>query len=336
MRTFSSFNSALKAVLTNIDKAGDDVPSVQDQTSIGSNFGSRARPFRELRSSGFSLTNPRSRVPDRAIRPINVPFALANVLWVLAGYDRLDWIDRYNPKGRQFSEGGVILEGAFGPRLFGKSEGTVAHCVRLLTEDRSTRRAVAPIFLPTDIIKPKRDTPCAALIQFFVRKDQLHMLVMMRSQSAFSVMPYDAFLFTMVMEYIAAKLGVELGMYHHVCGSLHVYEDERAAMRLNIARGQQSVAATTMPPWILRGPSEIETILEVENELRKRLKPLSSAVQVSRFIETVRGFDKISVLWQEFLKILAFHGAGVISAKNREQILEHIPLCRNNLGKHLV
>lgn len=336
MRAFTSLNSALKAVLSNIERAGDDVPSVRDQRSIGSDFGNRSRPFRELRSSGFILTNPRSRVPEKTLRPINVPFAIANVLWVLAGYDRLAWIDRYNQKGRQFSEGGVILEGAFGPRLFGKSKGTVAHCIRLLAEDPSTRRAVAPIFLPTDVIKPKRDTPCAALIQFFVRNEQLHMLVTMRSQSAFNIMPYDTFLFTMVMEYVAATLGVELGFYHHVCGSLHVYEEERGAIRSSLARAEQSVVAATMPPWNLSGPFEIETILRVESELRKRLKPLSSALQVSQFVETVRGFDKISELWREFLKILAFHAAGVISQKNHEQILELIPLCRNNLGKHLI
>jgi thymidylate synthase len=37
-------------------------------------------------------------------------------------------------------------------------------------------------------------------------------------------MPYDIFLFTMWQEMMAAELQLDVGPYHHVVGSLHIYE----------------------------------------------------------------------------------------------------------------
>src|ERR1700687_4926737 len=61
---------------------------------------------------------------------------------------------------------------------------------------------------------------------YLVRGGKLCCVAMMRSQSAYAVLPYDACLFMCIQSYLAASLDIPTGSYHHICSSIHIYEDE--------------------------------------------------------------------------------------------------------------
>jgi thymidylate synthase len=59
-----------------------------------------------------------------------------------------------------------------------------------------------------------------------VRAGKLEAITTMRSNDVILGLPYDIFLFTMLQEMMAVELELELGVYHHIVGSLHIYESD--------------------------------------------------------------------------------------------------------------
>jgi thymidylate synthase len=227
-KDYESFASAYLDALREILARGQRVPSVIDPTSVGSTFGSRARPSTELLGYGFRLVDPMASLFSSPIRRVNLAFCVGLLIWTLRGSDAVSEIAFYNPRGRDFSDDGVSLRGAFGKRLFAW-EGSLNQLdvlAKRLEEDPSTRRAVAFIGGPNDNARVTRDYPCALAVQFVLRDGALHAFVLMRSQSAYSVLPYDVFLFSRLQSWLAARLGVGIGFYEHQSVSLHLYQDE--------------------------------------------------------------------------------------------------------------
>jgi thymidylate synthase len=86
----------------------------------------------------------------------------------------------------------------------------------------------------------------------------------MRSNDVILGLPYDIFLFTMLQEILATTLNIELGCYHHVCGSLHLYDKNiELAKRINAnAEGRD----LEMPK--MQSVSDIHSFLEAESAIR--------------------------------------------------------------------
>lgn len=227
---YSSAHTAWRACLGLLVNNGERIESVADQTSIGSGFGAKQRPFRELRGCSFVIENPDDRIIISEARRLNLSFLLANFLWTISGSKRLGMITRYNRRGFCFSDDGVTLASAFGAKLFGPTHAQFDLVAELLRIDPTTRRAVIDLF-DTDALKNRsRDISCALAMQFLLRQGKLDCVVYMRSQSAAMVMPYDIFLFTMLHAAMASRIGCPLGQYTHVSSSLHFYEDELAVI----------------------------------------------------------------------------------------------------------
>ena len=250
MPVYSDFNSAYIGCLGALSEHGVNTPSVGDPTSVGSDFGSRDRPFRELLSYSFTLTDPRSRLLANPFRPINVPFAVANSIWTLAGSDSLAFIKPYNGHGSRFSDDQRTFHGAHGKRLL-DCDGTnqlTAALIRLRADPQS-RRAVAVVIQPMDAVSQSRDIPCLVSLQFLQRDGRLHCVANMRSQSAAMVLPYDVFAFTFIQECLAVELGVQVGCFYHNSASFHYYMDEEALVR--------QLLESPLPDDTLSGPAPV-------------------------------------------------------------------------------
>jgi len=89
----------------------------------------------------------------------------------------------------------------------------------------------------------------------------------MRSNDVMLGFGYDIFSFTMLQEMMAIELGVELGWYQHVVGSLHAYERDRKRIE-----DISSEAVLREPPEM--GPmtdlTAIDAVLQHERVLRER------------------------------------------------------------------
>lgn len=224
---YPSLDTAYSGILRDISSCGIVVDSVVDPCSVGSKFGVAERPFREIINYSFSIGDPTRRTVRSRIRNVNVPFAIANTLWMLSGSDLLSFIGSYNELGGKFSDNNETLHGAHGKRLF--DHGGVNQVLALrerLRDDTQSRRAVAVLLSATDAPSKSRDIPCVISLQFMIREGRLHCIVNMRSQSAAMVLPYDVFSFTFLQECLALDLGVGIGAYHHNAGSMHYYCDE--------------------------------------------------------------------------------------------------------------
>ncbi|MEO6277970.1 thymidylate synthase [Roseateles sp.] len=179
---------------------------------------------RETSGMLLKLSAPRARLSRSESRSLLFS-CLGELLWILAGSNRLDFIQHYIPGYHEFSDDKKTVWGAYGPRLFGKSPNDqVPRVIQLLKDKRDSRQAVLQLFDRTDTLEPHLDIPCTCTLQFLVRGGRLHMLTSMRSNDAWLGLPHDVFTFTMIQELLARSLGIELGEYKHAVGSLHLYD----------------------------------------------------------------------------------------------------------------
>lgn len=277
MKLFPSINLAYQESLHALVSEGQEIESVSDANSIGSQFGQRSRPTKELLGYSFVLESPRDRAVSFRSRKLNLPFAVANCIWTLAGSDNLKFISFYNERGEQFSDDKETLSGAHGKRLL-DTDGIdqIAGIIRRIRTDPYTRRATAVIYHPIDALSSSRDIPCPIAIQFFQRGGKLHAVTYMRSQSAAMVLPYDLFVFTFIQEAIAVELGLDVGLYYHICGSFHYYLEEehivQQVLRENLESSLTYGLAPPVMPQTVSPLSVIPALLRIESQIRQMMK----------------------------------------------------------------
>lgn len=208
----------------------------------------RGIPTWELLNASLTLKDPIDRVvPDRA-RRMNIAFAIAEWFSFMYGVDDITFFQQFIKGYDKFSSDGKTLDGCYGTRVnfepvdqstflhgewdnqYWYPEGhanQVAMVIDKLRQDPSSRQAVISIYAKEDLLGAGgKNTPCTLTLQFLLRDGKLNAIVNMRSSDVVKGLTYDVFVFTMVQEYVARQLGVELGKYHHNAGSLHLYESD--------------------------------------------------------------------------------------------------------------
>ncbi|QDG93250.1 thymidylate synthase [Rhizobium sp. NIBRBAC000502774] len=214
------------------------------------------------------IRNPLARVSRSQDR--GKPFsALGELLWYLHGSDKLEFIEPYIGRYRNDAEDGVI-HGAYGPRLHAMRGdiNQIRNVVDLLEKNPTSKRAVIQLFDASDITKRFKEIPCTTTMQFFVRKERLHMSVTMRSNDAYLGLPHDVFCFTMLQEMMARRLKCELGEYYHYVGSMHFYDGSAESIQAYVDEGWQRTDA--MPPMPPGDPFAMSAkVIEVEQRIRE-------------------------------------------------------------------
>jgi thymidylate synthase len=105
----------------------------------------------------------------------------------------------------------------------------------VLKADTNTRQAILQYWqgdldLPLPIPR-SADIPCNLVSHLMIRNGRLEWLQVMRSNDLIWGTPYNFIQFTTFQEIFAGWLGVEVGSYHHVSNSLHVYEIHNEYLR---------------------------------------------------------------------------------------------------------
>ncbi len=209
---------------------------------------SRDQPTRELVHVAVTLTDPRQRVVFA--RAINPAFALADVLWVLAGANDADFLQFWNRRMATYTDDNNphVLHGAYGYRLGSQPMLSQATATRLrhvhpgdlprldqlkaaaeaLRHTPHSRQVVLHIWdAARDLPAPEprsRDVPCNVMSHLMLRSGRLEWLQIMRSNDLVWGLPYNIIQFTSMQEMVAGWLGVDVGTYVHISDSLHVYE----------------------------------------------------------------------------------------------------------------
>lgn len=224
-------------------------------------------PCRELRGVLLELTNPRARISRTETR--GKPFScLGELCWYLAQSNQLEFISYYITQYTDSADGDVVI-GGYGPRLFAwKGLNQVNNVIETLRRKPDSRQAVIQLFDATDLAESHNSVPCTCTLQFMLRNDTLHMLTSMRSNDAYIGLPHDVFCFTMLQEIVARTLSVELGIYKHAVGSLHLYDRNLDGSQQFLEEGIQSTTAA-MPPMPQDDPwSAIQVLLAAEEAIR--------------------------------------------------------------------
>ena len=205
--------------------------AIDEVLYFGSFQTARGLTFKECIFQHLMLTNPRARILQNPLRNFRKRFMVAEFIWMMSGKCNLDQIEFYNKKMRDFSDDGISLHGAYGPRLrhWSLQHGDVDQletCLQRLKDDIYTRQAVVVIIDPAiDFTVKTKDIPCNNYLQFLYRDNRLHLMCYVRSNDLLLGFPYDIWHWTMLQEMYASILNVELGNYHHMVGSLHIYDN---------------------------------------------------------------------------------------------------------------
>jgi thymidylate synthase len=225
-------------------------------------------PNKELTGVVLELKNPLARL-SRTETKGTVFSCLGETLWYLARSNDLKFIKYYLRLYGKFAERNGTVHGAYGPRMF-KMRGNINqinNIIKLLRKKPSSRQAVVQLFNAEDLIRLYKDTPCTCTMQYFIRKGALHKVVHMRSNDAFLGLPHDIFAFTFIQELVARTLGLKLGSYKHLVGSLHVYDSDRDKVRKFLKEAYQS--RTLMPAMPAGDPwPNLRKLLKVEDNIR--------------------------------------------------------------------
>ena len=294
MNEFSSVNEAYYTLLSDLAVKGKSVQSIADKTSVGTLFGKTEREFVELLGVSFVLTNPRNRLIYSNVRKASFGFNVANYLWLMSGRNDVETISFYNKKGEAYSGNGTYYEAAFGARIFGDYQ-LWSFVKSILLNDKTTRRALLPLFFPDDLKKLPKDTPCASSIQIMVREKKVDFFLHMRSQSAAMVFPYDIFLFTMLHEYVAICLKVDIGNFHYYCNSFHFYKDEIEVVQKIVE--EKLTIANEMPIMDVSTPQQLVDLIKLEGVIRQD-------VLNNNFLSTDRYLSNLSPYWRGLFEIL--------------------------------
>lgn len=176
-------------------------------------------------------SHPTERVLCFKERDANPFFHLFESLWLLAGRNDVEWLAQFNQQMRNYSDDGETFHGAYGYRwrqAFEKDQ--LESIVRLLQKQPSSRRAVLQIWgCEWDLLEDEslcKDIPCNLMVLFNNRAGALDITVYNRSNDLiWGLAGANAVQFSILQEYIAAKLGWPVGRYYQVSNNYHAYQD---------------------------------------------------------------------------------------------------------------
>lgn len=193
---------------------------------------SRAGQTREILHACITVEDPTQRwVLSR--RPVmNLAFALAEIIWIVRGRNDSAFVNFFNRELKDYAGKGPTYHGAYGHRLRKMFEVDQLERARsALAANPNSRQVVLQMWsakqdLPdVDGREVERDIPCNVTSLLKIRGGRLEWLQLMRSNDVYRGLPYNFVQFTALQEIVAGWLGLELGAYHHVSDSLHVYDD---------------------------------------------------------------------------------------------------------------
>lgn len=296
-------NNVDEAVLSTIDlllKYGKKVP----ETKLTNNHDSSI----ELENMQFTITNPLDRIAVNKINPLNLIAAIGRLTWTFAGNDRTEDIAFYQSRVRDYSDNSLTVAGSdYGKRIFDPLAGVdqLENVINLLKKDKFSRRAVIPIFSPTDSTRlDSKDLPCAFGLTFLVREDELHSTLIMRSNNGLLLLPTNIFEFTIISEIVARELDIEYAQHVHTSISMHIFEKDLSKIPEYKKLSSNVEEAHVLMPKM---PSKPSPMLQAKKlaQLEASLRNDNVLLDVSHVYEPLQKAKiDLSPYWFEFFKVL--------------------------------
>lgn len=182
----------------------------------------RGMKVRETLGCNIIIVNPKDNLVYSEARKLSPYYLAGEYFWYKSGNNNWESIYNHSKFWKKIANEDGTVNSNYGKYVF--KEGQWDKIVETLKNDPDSRQAVLQIPIPENF--GTKDVPCTSSVQFLVRDGKLFCTTYMRSCDIWLGFPYDVFQFTMWQIELAKELGVELGWYRHVVGSLHVYEKQ--------------------------------------------------------------------------------------------------------------
>lgn len=185
------------------------------------------------------IEDPTRCILKSNIRNMSIRYAIGELLWYLSGNNSLKEIQKYSKAWDRMSDDGETVNSNYGyciKEKFGFDQWE--YVKNLLKEDPSTRQAT--LHIKTASNEKSKDVNCTVCCQFLLRDGKLNMTTYMRSNDLWLGFPYDVFQFTAMQVLMSMQLGVEVGSYTHIAGSLHLYQRDYEKAISNILKGDDN------------------------------------------------------------------------------------------------
>lgn len=250
--------------------------AVEQQKSAGS----AGRGTHEI-VNGHFVTPMQQPVITIRSRSLNYRFMAAEAAWILSGSNHLEDIVWAMKRYKDYSDDGVFLRGAYGPKVIDQ----LPYIISTLRRDINSRQAVLTIWRERPDPASK-DIPCTVAMQFLVRNGILHTIVTMRSWDVYWGLPYDIFTFSAIGAMVASLIPgvVALGDLHVNAGSLHLYENHRKSVADLVQQVPDVIVDTTSLPHLF----DLELMRNEPHRLEQELSNVAQrAVHVDALELTV-------------------------------------------------
>jgi hypothetical protein len=188
----------------------------------------------------ITYSHPTERVLSNIGRDMNPFFALFESLWMLAGRNDVAALSYYNSRITNYSDDGRTLNGAYGYRWrFAEhwnpdvpypdrtNVDQIQALIKHLKGNKESRRAVLQMWdVENDLvnIETSKDVCCNTEVMLDIRDEHLNLTVINRSNDLlWGTFGNDYVCFSILQEYFASNIGVEVGQYHHFSNNMHAY-----------------------------------------------------------------------------------------------------------------
>jgi thymidylate synthase len=279
---------------------------------------------RELLGYSIVIDSPRRRLIDNHVRPLPLISAIARFVWMMAGNSRLADIYFYESQVERYTDDGLRVPGSdYGARLrqpYPGSDQVRGAISRLLDGDNEVagsdgklRRAANVIWKPEDALRISKDIPCAFGLFYFPRDGSLLTQLVMRSNNAVALMPFNIFEFTLLAEIVAIEAGLDLGPFRIDAMSMHAYDRDRD--RVTEILASPSGGEFQMPPIPATSDplGQLDVLAKREAELRHQLHTLAGE---SLEQALARG-EGLNSYWRPFFEVLLAHALAKADQRDR-------------------
>ena len=188
--------------------------------------------YKEIISASYTFNPVTDHVMTASSDVFDLKKAAAMYFWYKKG-DRTDtsivkYFDEYK---RCIDESHTKFNSNYG--YYAYVQNGLSRCIRALMQNRNTRQACFCINNNDAMGPTSIDKLCTNTILFFIRNDKLEMVVQMRSSNFLTLLPYDAFMFTVFYQQVYSDLvhsqytELRTGLVHMQVASLHFYEKDK-------------------------------------------------------------------------------------------------------------
>ena len=234
----------MKEYLTLMKKILDEGVSKEDRTGTGTTslFGYQMR---------FDLNEG---FPLLTTKKVHLKSIIYELLWFLRGDSNIKYLKEH---GVSIWDEWADEEGNLGPvygaqwRHWRCEDGTeidqIANLMNQLRNNPDSRRLIVSAWNVAQVDKMALP-PCHSLFQFYVVNNKLSCQLYQRSADLFLGVPFNIASYALLTMMIAKVCGFELGDFVHTFGDVHIYNNHREQVALQLTREPRE-----LPKMIIHG-----------------------------------------------------------------------------------